>query len=77
MGFSFNDKIHVTVLGYPPLPAWSLNDGHQAWQGLDTDVMTFHIWLSVLQMAAPQGSHLTPPSNGGWCLRRCRACMPH
>ena len=44
---------NVTVLGYSPLPAWSLSDGHQALQGLDTDVMTFHNWLSILQMAAP------------------------
>ena len=44
---------NVTVLGYPPLPAWSLSDGHQARQGLDTDVTTFHNWLNVLQMAAP------------------------
>ena len=44
---------NVTVLGYLPLPAWSLSDGRQALQGLDTDVMTFHNWLSVLQMAAP------------------------
>ena len=44
---------YVTVLGYPPLPAWSLSDGRQAQQGLDTDVMTFQNWPSVLQMAAP------------------------
>ena len=43
----------VTVLGYPPLPAWSLSDGRQARQGLDTNVTMFHNWLSVLQMAAP------------------------
>ena len=44
---------YVTVLGYPPLPAWSLSDGRQAQQGLHTDVMTFHNWLSILQMVAP------------------------
>ena len=43
--------ICVTVLGYPPLPTWLLSDGRQAL--LDTDVMTFHNWLSVLQMVAP------------------------
>ena len=68
---------NVMVLGYSLLPAWLLSDGHQALQGLDTDVMTFHNWLSVLQMAAPKGSHLTPPSNGGWHLRGCRTCVPH
>ena len=46
----------VTVLGYLPLPAWSLSDGRQAQQGLDTDVMTFHNWLSVLQMVAPRAA---------------------
>ena len=44
---------YVMVLGYPPLPAWSLSDGCQAQQGLDTDVTMFHNWLSILQMAAP------------------------
>ena len=44
---------NVMVLGYPPLPVWSLSDGHQAWQGLDTDITMFHNWLSILQMAAP------------------------
>ena len=44
---------NVTVLGYLPLPTWSLSDGRQARQGLDTDVTTFHNWLSVLQMVAP------------------------
>ena len=43
---------NVTVLGYPLLPAWSLSDGCQARQGLDTDITTFHNWLRVLQMAA-------------------------
>ena len=43
----------MTVLGYQPLPAWSLSDGRQALQDLDTDVTTFHNWLSVLQMVAP------------------------
>ena len=33
---------NVTVLGYPPLPVWSLSDGRQARQGLDTDITTFH-----------------------------------
>ena len=47
---------NVTVLGYLPLPAWSLSDGRQALQGLDTDVMTFHNWLSILQMAAPRAA---------------------
>ena len=41
------------VLGYPPLPAWSLSNGHQAWQGLDTDVTPFHNSFNILQMAAP------------------------
>ena len=27
---------NVMVLGYLPLPAWSLSDGRQARQGLDT-----------------------------------------
>ena len=44
---------NVMVLVYPPLPAWSLSDGHQALQGLDTDVTMFHNWLSILQMVAP------------------------
>ena len=44
---------NVMVLGYLPLPAWLLSDGRQARQGLDTNVTTFHNWLSVLQMAAP------------------------
>ena len=44
---------NVTVLGYPPPPAWSLSDGHQAWQGLDTDVIPFHNSFNVLQMVAP------------------------
>ena len=43
---------NVTVLGYLPLPAWSLSDSRQAQQGLDTNVMTFHNWLSILQMVA-------------------------
>ena len=47
------DHTYVTVLGYPPLPAWSLSDGRQARQGLDTDVMPFHNWFNILQMAAP------------------------
>ena len=68
---------NVTVLGYPPLPAWLLSDGHQARQGLDTNVTMFLNWLSVLQMATPQGSHLTPPSNGGQRLCGHRACAPH
>ena len=45
--------VYVTVLGYPPLPAWPLSDGCQARQGLDTDVTPFHNWLNVLQMVAP------------------------
>ena len=44
---------YVTVLGYSPLPAWSLSDSHQAQQGLDTDIMIFHNWFNILQMAAP------------------------
>ena len=44
---------NVTILGYPLLPVWSLSNGHQAQQGLDTDIMTFHNWLNVLQMVAP------------------------
>ena len=40
-------------LGYPPLPAWSLSDGRQARQGLDTDVMMFHNSVNTLQMVAP------------------------
>ena len=44
---------YVTVLGYPPLPAWSLSDSRQAREGLDTDIMPFHKWLNILQMAAP------------------------
>ena len=44
---------NVTVLGYPPLPAWLLSDGHQARQGLDTNVTPFHNWFNVLQMVAP------------------------
>ena len=44
---------NVTVLGYPPFPAWSLSDGHQAQQGLDTDVTMFHNSVNALQMAAP------------------------
>ena len=43
---------NVMVLGYPLLPAWSLSNGRQAQQGLDTDVTMFHNWLNVLQMAA-------------------------
>ena len=44
---------NVTVLGYPPLPTWSLSDGRQARQGSDTDVTPFHNWFNILQMAAP------------------------
>ena len=44
---------NVMVLGYPLLPAWSLSDGHQARQGLDTDITMFHNSVSTLQMAAP------------------------
>ena len=44
---------NVMVLGYLPLPTWSLSDSRQARQGLDTNVTTFHNWLSILQMAAP------------------------
>ena len=44
---------NVTVLGYPLPPAWSLSDGRQAWQGLDTDVTPFHNSFNILQMAAP------------------------
>ena len=47
---------NVTVLGYPPLPAWSLINSRQAQKGLDTDVTTFHNWLSILQMAAPRAA---------------------
>ena len=43
---------NVMVLGYSPLPTWSLSDSHQAWQGLDTDIMPFHNWFNELQMAA-------------------------
>ena len=43
---------NVTVLGYPPLPAWLLSDCYQAQQGLDTDVMMFHNWLSIMQIVA-------------------------
>ena len=43
---------NVMVLGYPPLPAWLLSNGRQAQQGLDTDVMPFHNWFNILQMAA-------------------------
>ena len=48
--------ICMTVLGYLPLPAWSLSDSHQAWQGLDTDITPFHNWLNVLQMMAPRAA---------------------
>ena len=68
---------NVMVLGYLLLPIWLLRDGRQAQQGLDTNVTTFHNWLSVLQMVAPQGSHLTPPCNGGRHLHGCCACMPY
>ena len=44
---------NVTVLGYLPPPTWSLSDGRQAWQGLDTDVTPFHNSFNVLQMVAP------------------------
>ena len=44
---------YVTVLGYPLLPAWSLSDGRQARQGLDTDITPFHNSFNVLQMVAP------------------------
>ena len=47
---------NVMVLGYPPLPTWSLSDGCQARQGLDTDVMPFHNSFNVLQMAAPRAA---------------------
>ena len=40
-----------------------LGDGHQAPQGLDTDVMLPLTRLNALEMAAPQGSHVNPPSN--------------
>ena len=47
---------NVTVLGYPPLPAWLLTDSRQARQGFDTNVMMFHNWLNVLQMASPRAA---------------------
>ena len=47
------NDLYVTVLGYPPPPAWSLSEGRQARQGLDTDVTLFHNSFNVLQMAAP------------------------
>ena len=37
------------VLGYPLPPTWSLSDGRQARQGLDTDVTPFHKSFNVLQ----------------------------
>ena len=43
---------NLTVLGYPPPPAWSLSDGRQALQGLDTDVTPSHNSFNVLQMVA-------------------------
>ena len=46
----------MTVLGYLPLPAWSLSDGRQALLGLDTDVTPFHNLFNVLQMAAPRAA---------------------
>ena len=49
-------ELCVTVLGYPPPPAWSLSDGRQAQQGLDTDVMPFHYSFNVLQMPAPRAA---------------------
>ena len=47
---------NVTVLGYPPPPAWSLSDSRQAQQGLDTDVTPFPNSFNVLQMAAPRAA---------------------
>ena len=44
---------NVMVLGYLLPPTWSLSDGCQAQQGLDTDVMPSHNSFNVLQMAAP------------------------
>ena len=44
---------NVMVLGYPPPPVWSLSDGHQARQGLDTDITPFHNSFNILQMVAP------------------------
>ena len=44
---------NVMVLGYLLPPTWSLSDGRQARQGLDTDVMPFHNSFNVLQMVAP------------------------
>ena len=44
---------NVMVLGYPPPPTWSLSDGCQARQGLDTDVTPSPNSFNVLQMAAP------------------------
>ena len=47
---------NVTVLGYPPPPAWSLSNGRQARQGLDTNVMPSHNSFNVLQMVAPRAA---------------------
>ena len=44
---------NVTVLGYLPPPIWSLSNGHQAQQGLDTNVMPSHNLFNVLQMVVP------------------------
>ena len=68
---------NVTVLGYPPHPAWSLSDGCQAQQGLVTNITSYRSPFIVLQMAAPRAAICSHLATGGRCLRRCRACVPH
>ena len=43
---------NVAVLGYSPLPTWSLSNGRQAPQGLVTGAMLYHNSVNILQMAA-------------------------
>ena len=66
---------NVMVLGYPLLPAWSLSDGRQARQGLDTDITPFYNWFNILQMAAPGAAIWLHLAMGvGTCVGATHAC---
>ena len=52
-----------------------LGDGHQAQQGLDTDVTLPTTWLNALQMAAPRAAIWTHLATGvGACAGAAHVC---
>ena len=64
--------VHECPLVSPPKLR---SNGHQARQGLVTDVTPLHFRLNVLQMAAPRAAISIPPSNGvGTCVGAAHAC---